>query len=165
MFWFYELDYRWLVISLSTLAFRVSLYPVLIFQLKKMERIAELMPKCKQLKFFPYHDFTYCWLLLITWKYLRLVELYYMNIFFLVEVSIDAVTSFICSWALVYFLGFCGVWDIELLSFQKSHALYCTALSIIAYFRKSKLSWSTRPIWQDKSWMLPRIVWKATISP
>lgn len=35
----------WLVISASTLAFRVSLYPVLIFQLKKMERIVELMPK------------------------------------------------------------------------------------------------------------------------
>ena len=35
--------------SLSTLAFRVSLFPVLVFQLKKMQKVAELMPKCKRL--------------------------------------------------------------------------------------------------------------------
>lgn len=35
----------WLVISISTVAFRISLFPVLIFQLKQMEKIAKLIPK------------------------------------------------------------------------------------------------------------------------
>ena len=47
-----ECNYRWVVIASSTLALRVFLFPLLIFQLHKLKRIGELFNKCEFFFFF-----------------------------------------------------------------------------------------------------------------
>lgn len=38
---------RWIVISISTLAMRLALFPISVVQLKKLRRIGTLLPKCE----------------------------------------------------------------------------------------------------------------------